>query len=183
MTSAKRDLDSTSPAASEKPIRVGVFNSILTADDAVAALLAAGFRDDEITVFCSGERLQEHFRGHQPPVEPGPALYSALAGSAVGSALGGLGAAVILGTTGGIPVLVIGAMAAMWTGGVAGGLAGAMMTRGFEKESADFFEQAVGDGKIVVAVECAEEPNISRLHDAEQALRASGAEPLPLREG
>src|SRR5262245_10615890 len=113
----------------ERPIRVGVFNSLANADQAVADLLAAGFTSGQITVMCSEESARRHFHefDHQEPAgtyTPG----AVLGGGAIGATLGGL-AAVAGAMVGGLPLLVAGGLA-LWTGGVVGGLVGAMMTRG-----------------------------------------------------
>jgi hypothetical protein len=168
---------------SKMPIRVGVYDSVDAADRAVNGLLIKGFTEDEVTVFCSGEKQQRHFERFEPPATTGPAIGSAIMGSALGSALGGLTAIAGLMTIAGIPVLVAGGMAGMLTGGVVGGLGGAMMKRGFEKESADFFDQAVADGNILVAVELAEPVDRRRLDEAAEILAEAGADPVPLREG
>ena len=67
------------------------------------------------------------------------------------------------------------------TGGVLGSFLGAMLTRGVEKEAADFYDQAVTEGKLLVTVEIHD--NEGALARAEQALADAGALPLPLPEG
>jgi hypothetical protein len=64
---------------------------------------------------------------------------------------------------------------------VLGGFLGAMATRGVEKEAANFYDQAVSQGKLLVAVE--EHEQLPSLALAEHVLAESGAEPLPLPEG
>ena len=70
-----------------------------------------------------------------------------------------------------------------WAGGVVGGLAGAMMTRGVEKELANYYDQAVQDGKMLVAAEAKDREDTAGLAKASQILADAGAEPVPLREG
>jgi hypothetical protein len=118
---------------------------------------------------------------HQEPAgtyTPG----AALAGGVIGATLGGLAAVAGAAATGGTALLVTGGIAA-WAGGVAGGLVGAMMTRGVEPEVANYYDQAVTEGKILVAAED-ETPNQARtLAAAEAVFAATGAEPLPLPKG
>jgi hypothetical protein len=58
-----------------------------------------------------------------------------------------------------------------------------MMSRGVEKEVANYYNQAVLEGKLLVAVE-AEEAGANRyLVDAEKVFARFGAEPLALPEG
>jgi hypothetical protein len=87
--------------------------------------------------------------------------------------------------TGGIGLLATAGIAA-WAGGVAGGLVGAMMSRGVERELANFYQQAVIDGDILVAVEVNEDSSATPRRDlarASQILAEAGAKPLKLREG
>ena len=67
-------------------------------------------------------------------------------------------------------------------GGAAGGLIGLMTTRGVERELANFYQQAVLDGDILVAVD-QQDAGEPRLEQAAEILSASGARPLSLPEG
>jgi hypothetical protein len=67
-------------------------------------------------------------------------------------------------------------------GGVVGGFIGAMSTRGFEPEIADFYDQALRRGSILVSVE-SEHENDLRLVQAERILESAGAEPMSLPMG
>ena len=168
---------------SERPVRVGVFKTVDQADRAVGGLLLAGFTHEQITVICSDAAKERHFKEfeHQEPAgNYTPA--AATAGGAIGAVLGGLTAIAGIVTTGGVGLLVAGAMLP-WTGAVVGGLVGAMMTRGFEKEVADFYDQAVTAGKILGSVEEHDETRKAELQRAERIFAEAGAEPLELREG
>src|SRR5262245_60416476 len=107
----------------EKPIRVGVFDTIDQGERAVKDLLQLGFRAQQISVICSDRFTQEHFKEfkHQRPAgERTPT--AAAAGGAIGAILGGL---TVLGvvTTGGMGVLAAGAIATA-TGAITGGFIG-----------------------------------------------------------
>lgn len=170
--------------SSKKPVRVGVFSRIAQADRAVHALVAAGFPKDQITVICpscTAEKFDE-YKKEQPAGAHTPA--AAAGGSAIGAVLGGLVAAVGVVASGGIGLLVAGPLLAGAAGGaVAGGLIGAMSTRGLEKEVANFYDQALQKGKILVAIEYEGEGQDERLATAERVLSEAGAEPLALPEG
>jgi hypothetical protein len=174
------------PTTVERPLRVGVFASVADADRAVANLLAADFTKDEITVVCSNdavERRYSEFQKQEPAGTYTPA--TAIGGGAIGAALGGLAAVAGGLATGGIGLLATAGIA-MWAGGVAGGLVGAMMSRGVEKELANYYQQAVLDGDILVAVEAQEGTSDSPARDlarASQILLDAGAKPLKLPEG
>ncbi len=167
----------------DKPIRVGVFSTVAAADRAIDRLLAAGFTREQLTVVCSAGPAHEHFKTfeHQEPAGTYTPAATA-AGAGVGAALGGLTAIAGAVATGGVALLAAGGIAA-WTGGVVGGLVGAMMTRGVEKELANFYNQAVMEGKILVAAEDHGSDAAYRLATASRILAETGAEPIRLTEG
>jgi hypothetical protein len=166
-----------------KPIRVGIFSTMAQADHAVRDLLAAGFTKDNITVICSDKFTEQHFHqfDHQQPAGSHTAS-AATAGGAIGALLGGLTAVAGFVATGGVGLLVGGALFA-WSGAVAGGLIGAMMTRGVEKELANYYDQEVTRGKILVAAENTAPAGVSMLTKAEEIFARTGAEPVSLPEG
>ena len=165
----------------DKPFRAGVFSSVEDAERAVRMLLEAGFGKDAISVLCSGEAKQRHFREFKPPhPSPEDAANAAITGGALGGILGGVAAAAVT-TTAGLSLLIIGP--GLLGGAIAGSLVGAMTTRGVEKEVADFYDQEVTEGQLLVAVEY-HGPNADEmLPRAEHVFENSGAKPLPLAEG
>lgn len=167
----------------QRPLCAAVVDTVPQADALVADLLAAGFTVDQITVVCSEVAVQDHYAPfeHQDPAGSHTPK-AALTGGAIGATLGGLAAVAGAITTGGVSLLVAGGLA-LWTGGVLGGLVGAMMTRGVEKELANFYDQALTEGKILVAVEVKDPARTSRLDLAGEILARHGEQPLPLREG
>jgi hypothetical protein len=167
----------------EKPIRVGIFSSIDDADRAVAALLDAGFTAEEITVVCSDKAIERHFHSfeHQEPAGSHTAT-AVTAGGVIGAALGGLTAIAGVATTGGVGLLVAGAFAVS-TGGLVGGFIGAMTTRGVDKELANFYDQAVTQGKILVAAEDHSEAQRQSLAQAAKIFDDAGAQSMALPEG
>jgi hypothetical protein len=166
-----------------RPVRAGVFNDVASARNAISQLREGGFTNDEITVICSDETKERIFREfeHQDPAGANTPV-AAATGSAVGATLFGLATAVIGTASGNVPLAVAGGWG-VWTGGVLGGFIGAMLTRGVEKEAADYYDQAVVQGKILIAVEHHGPQSAARLHQAENILSVAGAEPVALREG
>lgn len=166
-----------------RSLEAGIFDTIDDARKAVRELIAGGFSNEQITVVCSDETKERYFAEfeHQHPAGTyTPA--ATIAGGTIGALLGGLSVVVAAVATGGVALWAAGPITA-WFGGVAGGLVGAMMTRGVEKELANFYQQAVVDGRILVAAE-AHGPQSSRmLAQAAKTLADSGAKPMPLREG
>ena len=65
--------------------------------------------------------------------------------------------------------------------GLVGGLVGAMMTRGFEHELANHYDQAVVEGKILVAAQVDNDP--SRIAAADRILEQDHRIAMPIREG
>ncbi|MGC4002378.1 MAG: hypothetical protein QM811_04220 [Pirellulales bacterium] len=156
-----------------------MFDTVGETRAAITELMSAGFSHDEITVVCS-DKFKEadfhEFEHEKPAGSYSPAAVAA--GGAIGSALFGLAAVAAGIATGGIGLLVAGGTG-IWTGGVAGGLIGAMMTRGFEREAANFYDQAVVQGRILVTVEdehAEQAIESARLQTAGRILAAHGAQ-------
>jgi hypothetical protein len=162
-------------------VRAGVFTTLSAAEKAVTRLLDAGFTKDQITVVCSDDTKERHFRQFEHQEPAGAHTEAAAAtGGGIGATIGGVAAGAVGVATGGLPLLVAGGIGLM-AGAVWGGFLGAMMTRGVEKEVADFYDQSVTRGNLLVAVE--DKPASPALSAAEQVFIECGAEPLPLPEG
>jgi hypothetical protein len=166
-----------------RPLEVGVFNTIDAARNAVHALLAAGFSAGDITVVCSDDTKERYFREFEHQEPAGTFTPTAtIAGGTIGAVLGGLAVVASALATGSLALWAAGPISA-WAGGVAGGLVGAMMTRGVEKELANFYQQAVIQGQILVAAEDKGAESGKHLAQAARILSDAGAQPLPMREG
>src|SRR6185369_13000572 len=101
-----------------------------------------------------------------------------IAGGTIGAIVGGLAVLASAVATGSLALWAPGPITA-WAGGVAGGLVGAMMTRGVEKELANFYQQAVIEGQILVGAEGHGPDRQSSLATAAKILANAGAKPLP----
>jgi len=167
----------------ERPFRAGVFTAVPMAEDAVRALLTEGFAVDQITVVCSDEIKERHFRAFEHTEPAGTNTPSAAAiGSAVGAAVMGATTATLGSLISWDAAAAMGG-AGLWTGTIFGGFVGAMLSRGTENELANFYNQALQEGKILVAAE-SHGPNAEiELARAAAILAEKGAEPLPLVEG
>jgi hypothetical protein len=179
-------MESNLTHVAERPLRVGIFTTVEQADRAVAGLLAAGFTKDHISVVCSDRVKEKHFSEfeHQDPAGAHTPL-AAATGSAIGALVGGLATAAAIAATGGLGIFIAGPLMAgsAGAGAVVGGLVGAMTTRGIEKELANYYDQAVTKGKILVAAEAHREREADMLKRAEVILREAGSEPVKLAEG
>jgi hypothetical protein len=172
-----------SRTAVDRPVRVGVFSTVEQAERAVNALFTAGFRREQISVLCSDEHKERLFGRLAHPVHTARQTRQAIAtGGVIGAALGGLALAATAIVTGGASLLAAGTVL-VGGGAFAGSFTGAMLTRGFEKEIADYYDAAVRVGKVLVAVEVEGEGHEARLAQAERILAEAGAEPVPLVEG
>jgi hypothetical protein len=160
---------------------VGVFSTLKDAESAVKSLQVLGLTRQDITVISSNEVVKEYFEQYRPDVDPEDWKRAAMLGGTTGAVLAGLTSVAALATGAGIPILLAGGLASFITGGVVGGLAGAMTERGFETEAADYFELAVADGKTLVAVDLSSRPNRESLRsDVSRVLEQSGSEPVGL---
>jgi hypothetical protein len=161
------------------PNRVGFFATVTQADQAVRDLRAAGFTDEQLAVICP-EQCKDQFPHLRHPDPPGShAVEAAVEGGAVGAALGGLALIAAAVATGGaglltaVPVLVGG-------GAIAGGFGNLIVREGYGEGVAEYYEEAIHQGRIVVGVEDESPDSDVRLAEAERILVAEGAEiPMP----
>lgn len=160
-------------AQANKKTVVGVFDSHAKAQQAVAELRHAGFRDDQIGVIARNvgaardtddDDLADNYAGE---------------GAATGLAAGaGLGALWGMGIIAGVmpilgPAIAGGALAAILTSAAAGaaaaGLAGALVGMGIPKEEAEYYQKEFHAGRVLVTVHAD-----ARAIDAESILRQNG---------
>lgn len=164
-----------------RTIRAGVFAAEEDAVRAVRQLMAAGFTSEEVTVICSDKNVEHRFeRFHHQDRAGEHTPEAAMTGGLMGATLGGL-TAIGLVASGGTALLAAGGFVAF--GGIAGSLIGAFMTRGIEKELADYYDQAVVQGNILVAAERKEDPTGTALAEAARILEANGAQAVALPSG
>lgn len=167
--------------SNDKPVRVAVFGRIYKAEQAVETLLLEGFERDQISVICSDPAKEKHFKGLEGEQAGEAAPRRAAIGGVIGASLGGLATVAALATTGGMAVVAAGHfVASLAMGGIAGGFIGAMTSRGLDKEAAEFYEQSVEKGKILVVVEDNTDDGPRRLRAAEKRFQQAGAEPVSL---
>lgn len=160
---------------------VGVFSTLQGAEAAIRHLEASGLSEQEITIISSSEIVKQHFPRYRPDAEPEDWKGAAMLGGTTGAVLAGITSVAALVTGAGIPIVLAGGLASFITGGVVGGLAGAMTERGFETEAADYYELAVADGKSLLVVDLTgrKESEINRI-DVNKILESSGSEPVGL---
>jgi len=164
----------------ERRVRVGVFESSDQARAAVEALLAEGFSKEHVSVLCSDEIKEAQFREfeHDKPAGTKTPM-TATTGAVIGGILGGIVG--VLSGGGGGTIVVLGPLAA-GTGAAVGTFVGAMSSRGVEREVANYYDQALAKGRILVAAEI-ENDDRSMLARAERVFERAGAKPVPLPQG
>ncbi len=165
------------PAVLQQSFRAGTFSNLQSADRAVARLLAAGFPKEKITVLCTDEVKESHFRqlGYPPPTDsknPG----GGVPGASIGAAVGGLAAIAVGAATGAVPLIIAGA-AGVSGGSAMGGFLGAIMNGEGGNEVVKFYDKELRSGKILVVVEDHSPEADSKLTQAAAILGAAASPP------
>jgi hypothetical protein len=154
---------------------VGVFERPETAAHVVKELLRSGFRKQDITVLCSDETKEAYFHEFEHEMPAGSHNRAALNTAGVaGLVVGGAILLTILLKSSGLAIVLV-AFAGI---AAAGTFVALMMTRGSEKELADFYDQGVVRGQILVALERTGDSAARKR--AEDIFREAGAKPAPL---
>jgi hypothetical protein len=174
--------DAMTQNTNDIPNRVGFFATAAQADQAIRALLAAGFTKGQIAVICPAN-CAGLFQGVRHPDPPGAhGVKAAVEGGVIGAALGGIALAAASLATGGtalltaIPVLVGG-------GAIAGSFSSLIAREGYGEGVAEYYEEAIHQGKLVVGVEDEGPDHEVRLAQAERILAELGAELPAPRKG
>jgi hypothetical protein len=155
----------------ERYTAVGAFARREQAGAAVQALLAAGFRPDQI-----GVAFPDAAAGAAAPGRPQTrAAAGAAAGAATGGAAGALAGAVVAGLVPGVAPLVAttalaGVLGGSAAGAAAGGVLGALLGAGVAEADARYYDREFAAGRVVVAVRAG-----GRAAEAATVLLNSGA--------
>ena len=139
-----------------KKTTIGVFDSRVAAERAVADLKAAGYRDDQISLVAKNADGKTTRADGSGETHAGEGAAIGLATGAGAMTLGSLamsfGIIPVIG-----PILAVGPLAAALISGVAGaaagGLAGALIGWGIPEEDAKYYEGEVYAGKYLVTVD------------------------------
>ena len=166
----------------KKTVRAGIFRDAASARQAIDAARAQGF--DSVHILCEDPKLRlelaDEIERDENLLEWSQGKLSALlafAGAAVGLALGLVVAWYL--SVRGIESSIAG-MIIPGAGAISGAFVGAMASRGFAREETDFYDQEVGDGDILVAIEASSD---ARLIAAERILEGAGVTPISLTAG
>jgi len=168
----------------DEPIRAAVFHQVEHAARAVDELAEHGFTAEQITVVCSDREVERQFRRFEHQEPAGYYSRSAVVGGAVFGASFGIVIAIVMAIVAEAGAFVLGLMMLCgMTGAVFGGFLGEMMTRGLERELANFYDQEVQPGDILVAAEDHGERAVQHLEEAEYVFEHAGVKPIKLCEG
>jgi hypothetical protein len=147
----------------------GLFSTYQEAEQSVDALLAAGFRNDDISVLAPDQQTSKEFAAEKNTKAPEGTATGATAGGALGGTLGllaGIGALAIPGVG---PFIaagpIMGTLAGLGVGAATGGLVGALVGMGIPEYEAKRYEGRVKEGSILVSVHCDDSSWVSRAKD------------------
>jgi len=147
----------------------GIFASRTQAERGVDALMAAGFRSDDISVLAPDQRTTKELATEKNTKAPEGTTTGAAAGGALGGTLGllaGIGALAIPGLG---PFIaagpIMGALAGMGAGAATGGLIGALVGMGIPEYEAKRYEGRVKDGGVLLSVHCDTSDCVTRAKD------------------
>src|SRR5690349_8218896 len=157
----------------------GIYQGRSQAEAAVDALIAAGFRSEDISVLLPENVGTKDFAAEKNTKAPEGAATGAGAGAAVGGTLGlliGIGALAIPGVG---PFIAAGpimaALAGVGVGGAIGGIAGALAGLGVPEYEAKRYEGIVKEGGILVFVHTDDADQVTR---AKECLERTGAQDI-----
>ncbi|WP_437205728.1 hypothetical protein [Planctomicrobium sp. SH664] len=164
------------------PVRAGVFADVNAALSLVNSLRTAGFSWEEVSVITSDDTKEKLFpeKVQQDTSTEHATKALDLAGAGL-LGLGGMATVAALVSTAGTALMIMGAFAGL---AAAGTFTSLMATRGFESEASDFYDQAVQEGKILVAVDVkGDDAEASRRRDlATELITKAGGETHRLAE-
>jgi hypothetical protein len=136
----------------------GIYRDRPTAENAVDALRAQGFRNTDISVLLPGNLGTKDFAHEKNTKAPEGATAGAASGAVIGGGLGwlvGIGALAIPGLGPFIaagPIVAL--LAGVGAGGAIGGVAGALIGMGIPEYEAKRYEGLVKEGGILLSVHC-----------------------------
>lgn len=157
----------------------GIFANREMAENAVDRLLAAGFRNEDISVLLQDNVGTKDFAHEKHTKAPEGTTTGVIAGGAIGGTLGllaGIGALAIPGLG---PFIAAGpimaTLAGLGSGGVVGGIIGALVGMGIPEYEAKRYEGRIKEGGILLSVHC---DNSDWTSKAKQLLKETGGEDI-----
>ena len=157
----------------------GIYRSQSEVNEAVDALVAAGYRSADISVLFPDNRGTKDFAHEKNTKAPEGTAAGASSGMVLGGALGwltGIGALAIPGIG---PFIaagpIVAALAGAGAGGAIGGFIGALVGMGIPEYEAKRYEGRVRSGGLLMSVHC---DNADWVGRAKKIMRETGAEDI-----
>ena len=164
---------------SKKTAVFGIYQNVAQAERTVDQLLAAHFRNDDISVLLPDNKSTKDFAHEKNTKAPEGTTTGVATGGAIGGTLGllaGIGALAIPGVG---PFIaagpIMGALAGLGVGGAVGGLIGALVGMGIPEYEAKRYEGRIKEGGVLLSVHCDTSEEITRAKDV---LKHSGAQDI-----
>jgi hypothetical protein len=155
----------------------GLYSDRVQVEQAIDALLAARFRNEDISVLFPDNEGSKDFAHEKSTKAPEGATAGGSAGGAIGGTLGlliGIGALAIPGIG---PFIAAGplmaALAGIGVGGAVGGVVGALVGMGIPEYEAKRYDGRVRQGGILVSIHC---DNSEWVEKATDILKQTGGE-------
>jgi hypothetical protein len=155
----------------------GIYRNRSQVEGGIDALLASGFRNEDISVLFPDNAGTKDFAHEKNTKAPEGTTTGVAAGGTIGGTLGllaGIGALSIPGLG---PFIaagpIMGALAGIGAGGAVGGLIGALVGMGIPEYEAKRYEGRVKEGGILLSVHCDDSDWVGRAKDV---LKRTGAE-------
>jgi hypothetical protein len=155
----------------------GIYNSRSEVEQAVDRMLAAGFRNEDISVLMADNQGSKDFAHEKATKAPEGTTTGVVTGGAIGGTLGllaGIGALAIPGLG---PFIaagpIMGALAGLGSGAAVGGIIGALVGMGIPEYEAKRYEGRIKEGGVLLSVHCDNSDWVKRAKDM---LKQTGGE-------
>lgn len=157
----------------------GIYSGREVAENAVDRMLAAGFRNEDISVLLQDNVGNKDLAHEKHSKAPEGAATGVVAGGVIGGTIGFLVGIGVLAIPGLGPLIAAGpilaALSGIGSGGMVGGMLGALAGFGIPEYEAKRYEGRIKDGGILLSVHC---DNSEWLAKAKDLLRNTGAEDI-----
>ena len=157
----------------------GLYATPGLAENAVDHLLAAGFRNSDISVLLPDDESTRAFAHQKNTKAPEGTATGVAAGGVIGGTLGLLAGIGVLAIPGVGPLIAAGpimaTLAGLGAGGAVGGVVGALVGMGIPEYEAKRYEGAVKNGGTLLSVHCDTSDQVSAAKDA---LKETGAKDI-----
>ncbi len=157
----------------------GIYRNRAHAEQGVDRLIAAGYRNEDISVLLPDNVGTKDFAHEKGTKAPEGTTTGVIAGGAIGGTLGllaGIGSLAIPGVG---PFIaagpIMGALSGLGVGGAVGGLIGALVGLGIPEYEAKRYEGRIREGGILLSVHCDNSDWVKR---AKTILEETGAEDI-----